>query len=106
MRCRAAVSRRPQKLDELVELQFAVSVAVVPGDQSLDFVVAETEAEQGRFDFRQRHRAALVPVQFVEHLSNAIDPALTSTHTRRQPLGVVYNHDSPAIRLQYRGLFA
>ena len=79
-----AASRRPQELHELVVLQFAVFVAVVSRDQSLDFVVAETEAVHRRFHLGQRHGAVLVAVELVEHLANLFDP--TSSKPRMRAL--------------------
>jgi len=74
-----AASRRPQELNEFVELQFSVLVGVMLSNESLDFVVAETEAVEGRLHFCQRHRTALVAVQFVKHLPNMVDPAFNKT---------------------------
>ena len=74
-----STSRRPQELNEFVELQLAVAVRVMSCDQSLDFVVTETEAVQGRLHFCQGHRAVFVAVQFIEHLANTVDPTDNTT---------------------------
>jgi len=78
----ACGSQGPEKLDKLVELQFAVTVLVVLHDERLDLVVGQTEAVQRRPHLGQRHRATLVAVQLVEHLTNALDSAHAKTTHR------------------------